>query len=78
MVVDNPPSTLNGNIYISTNGASSLAQGFNGNVVVDFSNFTLSQGIEQSSWTGLKANYNDSIIISNKVGKVYIYSWTLQ
>lgn len=78
MVVDNPPSTLNGNIYITTNGASSLAQGSNGNVVVDFSNFTLSQGIEQSAWTGLKSNYNDSIIISNKVGKVYLYSWTLQ
>ena len=78
IVVDVPQSTLNGNIYISTNAASSLAQGFNGNVVADFSNFTLSQGIGQSSWTGLKANYNDSIIISNKVGKVYIYSWTLQ
>jgi hypothetical protein len=78
MVVDNPPSTLNGNIYITTNGASSLAQGSNGNVVVNFSNFTLSQGIEQSAWTGLKSNYNDSIVFSNKVGKVYIYSWTLQ
>jgi len=78
LVADVPPSTLNGNIYITTNGASSLAQGSNGNAVVDFSNFTLLQGIGQSSWTGLKANYNDSIIFSNKVGKVYLYSWTLQ
>ena len=78
MVTDVPSNTLTGNIYISTNGASSLAQGINGNVVADFSNFTLSQGIGQSSWTGLKSNYNDSIAFSNKVGKVYIYSWTLQ
>jgi len=78
IVVDVPPSTLNGNIYITTNGASSIAQGLNGNVVADFSNFTLSEGIGQSSWTGLKANYNDSIIFSNKVGKVYLYTWSLQ
>ena len=78
MVADVPSNTLNGNIYISTNGASSLAQGLNGNVVTSFSNFTLTQSILQSSWTGLKSNYNDSIVISNKIGKVYIYSWTLQ
>jgi hypothetical protein len=79
LVADVPPSTLNGNIYITTNGAASLAQGSNGNAaIVDFSNFSSSQGIGQSSWTGLKANYNDSIIFSNKVGKIFLYTWSLQ
>ena len=74
MAFDVMTTNENGNIYLGTN----LDTFVSGNAMPFFTNYSQAEGLGMSVWCGLKANYNDSIVFSNKRGNVYIYSWTLQ